>query len=117
MALGTGQLGGMVNKYGAIAGMAAAAYQAYGDRGLDGLMADAIAITKGGFIQKWKEIAIGGAAIIAAPMIAAKVPNTVLKGVVKFVLNYYGYSQIFGALRSGAGYGGRGFVSARRVVA
>lgn len=116
MKLGTGQLGSYANRYGGLIGMLMAFYQYYADRGIDGIMADAQAIISNpkGLFARVKELAVGIIVMIGTPMVAARVPNTVLKGLVKFVGNYYAWSQILMVVRQGYGGGmgaGRGYVA------
>jgi len=89
----------------------AAAYKYYADRGFDGIVADLQAITIEGIQAKIQTIVIGFALIIGAPMVTRYVPNATLKPIVKGIMYYVGATQLFGALRSGAG---RGWITAGR---
>lgn len=96
-----------------------AGYQYYAGRGFQGFLNDVQAITLAGIEAKAKEVFMGFALIMAAPFVAKYVPNPSLKHVVKAVMYYVGASQLFQALRSGAGYGGGrrlGFTPMRQVV-
>lgn len=97
-----------------------AGYQYYAGRGFQGFLNDVQSITLVGIEAKAKEIIMGFALILAAPFVAKYIPNPSLRHVVVAVMYYVGASQLFQALRSGAGYGGRrmGFnPTMRQVVA
>lgn len=89
----------------------AAAYKYYADRGFDGIVTDLQSITYQGIQGKIQTIAIGFAFLLGAPILARYIPNASLRSPVKAVMYYVGATQLFGALRSGAG-GGRGWISA-----
>lgn len=91
-----------------------AGYQYYAGRGFQGFLNDVQAITLAGIEAKAQQVIMGFALILAAPFVAKYVPNASLKHIVKAVMYYVGASQLFQALRSGAGYGGQG--SARGFV-
>lgn len=83
-----------------------AGYQYYAGRGFQGFLNDVQAITLAGIEAKAQQVIMGFALIMGAAYVAKFVPNATLKHIVKAVMYYVGASQLFQALRSGAGYGG-----------
>lgn len=105
------EMGHQILKWLPILAVVAAAYKYYADRGFEGIVADLQSITIEGIKQKFQTIVIGFALIIGAPVVAKYIPNSTLKPVAKAVMYYVGATQLFGALRSGAG---RGWITAGR---
>ena len=105
------EIGSGILKWLPLVAVTAAAYKYYADRGFDGIVSDLQSITYQGIMAKLQTIAIGFGLIIGAPMVARYVPNATLRPVVKAVMYYVGATQLFGALRSGAG---RGWITSGR---
>lgn len=92
----------------------AAGYKYYADRGFDGIVTDLSSITYQGIMSKLQTIAIGLAFIFGARIIVGYVPTASMRAPIKAVMYYVGFTQLFAALRSGAG-GGRGYIRSNSV--